>query len=171
MLYCAYGSNLHPGRLSARIDAAKLLGTAQLSDWALRFHKRSNVDNSGKCNIVPARARAGVYAAIFALDESGLARLDEIEGRGVGYEHTMIRLPEYGSVLAYVAQPSHIDEHLLPFGWYKEFVLAGCRYHGFDRSYVDSIHGLAHREDPDRHRHQREMKRIATMRFGVSGDE
>ena len=40
MLYAAYGSNLHPVRLSARVRAARLLGAGSVTGWELRFNKR-----------------------------------------------------------------------------------------------------------------------------------
>ena len=40
MLYAAYGSNLHPARLSRRAPSAEFVGTALLPGWELRLHKR-----------------------------------------------------------------------------------------------------------------------------------
>ena len=46
LLYAAYGSNLHPGRLQKRVDSARLEGTAFVADLSLTFDKRG-VDGSG----------------------------------------------------------------------------------------------------------------------------
>ena len=44
----AYGSNLHPFRLTHRVPSAKLLGVVSVPGKRLAFHKRSD-DGSGKC--------------------------------------------------------------------------------------------------------------------------
>ena len=49
ILYFAYGSNLHPIRLTKRVHEVEFVGIAELRSHALRFHKRS-IDNSAKCD-------------------------------------------------------------------------------------------------------------------------
>lgn len=46
--YLAYGSNLHPLRLTARVSSARPLGTVPMPGYKIAFHKRS-IDHSGKC--------------------------------------------------------------------------------------------------------------------------
>ena len=161
ILYAAYGSNLHPLRLRERIPLARLLGSARLADMTLRFHKRGQ-DGSGKCNIIPGAGE--VHAAIYALDLPGKLRLHEIEGVGQGYEEQRLHVPGFGECFTYSATASHIDDALLPFAWYRQLVVAGCRYHGFPRAYVARIGRLPAREDPDRERvarHSRLVERVS----------
>jgi gamma-glutamylcyclotransferase len=51
MLYFAYGSNMLTERLKARVPSTRPISPAILSDYDLRFHKRST-DKSGKCDII-----------------------------------------------------------------------------------------------------------------------
>lgn len=151
MLYAAYGSNLHPLRLSRRLATARLLGTSFLDDWSLRFHKRS-VDGSGKCSI--QNGSSGVHFAIYDISEADKQLLDTIEGVGSGYAEICIDVPGYGTCFSYTASDTHIDSSLLPYDWYKKLVLAGARAHGFPAAYIEKILSIAARRDPDLVRHQ-----------------
>lgn len=160
--YAAYGSNLHPHRLRERTGKARLLGTAPVDGLALRFHKRGSVDGSGKCNIVEAR-ESRVYVAVFELTQAGAEALDIAEGVGSGYEQSWIELDDFGRCLTYRAQPSHIDETLSPFDWYRDLVLAGCRYHGFPGVYIDAIDKIAAPADPDPERRAVHLELLRAM--------
>ena len=127
MHYAAYGSNLHPVRLTKRLASAKLVGTAHLAQWSLRFHKKSK-DQSGKCSIIPDPD--GVHFAIFDISEEDKLILDEIEGLGQGYSAISLDIPGFGPCASYIAEQTYIDDSLLPYDWYKELVLAGARFHG-----------------------------------------
>ena len=151
MRYAAYGSNLHPLRLSRRIASAKLIGTAFLPDWSLRFHKRS-VDASGKCSI--QRGSSGVHFAIYDISQSHKRILDKIEGVGSGYEMVSLTIPQYGQCFSYTASETHIDDTLEAYDWYRALVLAGARALGFPNDYVEGIVGAPSRRDPDAARHQ-----------------
>ncbi len=161
MLYAAYGSNLHPGRLRQRVPGAELLGTATLSHWRLAWHKRG-MDGSAKCDIVPHDGKR-VHIAVFHFSDRDLPRLDRAEGHGRGYEHHWLDLADFGQVLTYRAASTHIDDSLLAYEWYRAYVLAGCRFHDFDSRYIEAIRGLAHRPDPDPGRHQRHMAHLAAL--------
>ncbi len=149
--YAAYGSNLHPQRLSRRVASAQLLGTAFLPDWSLLFHKRS-VDASGKCSI--QRGSIGVHFAVYDISRADKRILDAIEGVGSGYELIKLELPEYGESFSYTASNSHIDDGLQPYDWYRALVLAGARTLDFPVDYVAGIAATRARRDPDAGRHQ-----------------
>lgn len=163
MLYLAYGSNLHPLRLSERAPSASLLGTAILPGWTLHFHKRGQ-DGSAKCNIVRAGPTESVYGAVFEIDRTDLQALDTAEGLGNGYEHHHLELAGYGRALTYMASESHIDQSLSPYQWYKEYVLLGCEYHEMHERYVAGIRTLPHCDDPNRERHRENMTLVEKMR-------
>lgn len=162
MRYAAYGSNLHPARLQKRTGPAELLGTAALTDMELRFHKRGNLDGSGKGNIIKRTGRT-VHVAVFEVSEPGIQELDKAEGVGSGYEKDLIVVPNFGPCLTYLAQATHIDESLMPFTWYRELVLAGCRYHGFPEDYVHSISSQESVTDPDADRHGRHLQLLESL--------
>jgi len=159
--YAAYGSNLHPKRLEQRTGPVEFLGTGRLDGLALRFHKRGNLDGSGKCNVIE-QANSYIYMAVFKLPDKSIEQLDEAEGLGSGYERGRIHVPDHGVCMTYYAQPSHIDDSLVPFSWYKELVLAGCRYHDFPAEYLEQIQAVAEVMDPDLKRHAINSKLLAS---------
>ena len=162
MLYAAYGSNLHPLRLERRIASARLLGTAALDGYALHFHKRS-VDGSGKCSI--ERGPGGVHVAIYELDESGLQRLDRIEGVGIGYERVTVEVPGFGACSSYTADPAYVDGRLQPYDWYREMVIRGGRYHGFPDAYIERVSAVNALPDPDLQRSEANWEIVNGLSF------
>jgi gamma-glutamylcyclotransferase len=160
--YAAYGSNLHPVRLMKRTGTARLLGTGIVDGLALRFHKRGNIDGSGKCNIVE-QSEDRVCMAIFEIPNSGMAALDVEEGVGSGYARSSVDVSGFGPCLTYRAQASHIDDELLPFSWYKDLVLAGCRLHGFPNEYIEAIEAVEAMTDPDPARHSLHVRLLETL--------
>jgi gamma-glutamylcyclotransferase len=162
VFYAAYGSNLHPLRLAERVPSARLVATAPFDGWRLVFHKRSNLDGSGKCNIVPADDRVWFTIYEIAADEKPL--LDRIEGLHNGYVDTQFDVPGHGTCFAYVATESHIDDRLSPYAWYKALVIAGIEYHGFPRDYLRRVHAVSHRDDPDAERHALNMSLVDRAR-------
>ncbi len=148
MLYAAYGSNLHPVRLQRRVPSATLLGAACVAGWRLSFHKRGR-DGSGKCSIHPADDQH-VHVAVFDIAASEKPWLDEIEGVGRGYAHAVIEVPGYGESHTYLG--THLDAGLVPFDWYRELVLAGCRFHRFPRAYVAAVEAIPVTGDHDAER-------------------
>lgn len=163
MKYAAYGSNLHPLRLSDRIASAQLVSSAFLPDWSLEFHKRSK-DQSGKCSI---RAGGdGVHLAVFEISREGKIALDRIEGVGEGYSEIFLYIPGYGQCVSYAATESHIDDSLKPYNWYKQLVLLGARFHGFPDDYLDQIESLPAIDDPDPIRRMRQWKVVQRVKTG-----
>jgi gamma-glutamylcyclotransferase len=149
--YFAYGSNLHPVRLGARVPSAELLGVAELPGHELRFCKRS-VDASAKCTVSPGRESQQVFGAVFRIGEREKVLLDRAEGLGSGYSEASERLAVAGrplDVFYYVAEVAYVDPDLQPYHWYKQLVLAGARYHGFPDRYVAWIESVESMDDPD----------------------
>ncbi len=164
--YLAYGSNLHPLRLTERIPSAMLIGTIDMPGRELTFHKRSFVDGTGKCTIIESAA-SHMYGALFSLNPKDESVLDRIEGLGQGYKKQLVRCPlgeTTYEAFTYVATKSHIDEKLSPYTWYKEIVLAGARYHGFPQDYIDSIKAVEAIQDPDHARRTTNENILMTLR-------
>ena len=145
--YLAYGSNLHPARIGARLGAVTPLGTIELPGWALRFHKFSE-DGSGKCNLIAEPASAA-YGVVYEFSLENKQYLDAIEGVGRGYTDARIELPRFGEAWVYLAEPSYINEDLVPYDWYHAFVLDGARLNKFPAPYVAQITRVAPNRDPD----------------------
>jgi hypothetical protein len=106
-----------------------------------------------------------VIGVLFSFDPAERAKLDEAEGVGSGYEHAIVTvINEKGrrrKVLTYLATPDYIDDSLKPYGWYKDFVLAGAREHGlppeYIKEYIQSVEAI---EDPNK---VRDKKQRATL--------
>lgn len=164
LIYFAYGSNMSTARLRERIPSCKSLGTAILPGHELRFHKRST-DKSGKCNAFASGNDNSVIGVLFSFDPAERAKLDKAEGVGSGYEHAMVTvINDKGrrrKVITYLATPEYIDDSLKPYGWYKDFVLAGGREHGLPSEYIAKyIQSVEAIEDPNK---TRDKKQRATL--------
>lgn len=164
VVYFAYGSNMSTVRLRERMPSCKPLGIATLPGHALRFHKRS-VDRSGKCTAFATDNEDNVIGVLFSFDPAERALLDRAEGVGNGYEHaTVTVINDKGrrrKVLTYLATPDYIDESLKPYGWYKDFVLAGATEHDLPPEYVaEYIQSVETIDDPDK---ARDTKQRATL--------
>jgi gamma-glutamylcyclotransferase (GGCT)/AIG2-like uncharacterized protein YtfP len=165
VLYFAYGSNLCSPRLRSRTPSARVLGTARLSGYDLRFNKCGR-DGSAKGNIV--RAECNVFGVVYDIDDAEMPDLDRAEDLGTGYQRIKLAVhladhTEATSVLSYEALPDAIDETLTPFAWYVELVLAGAAEHDLPASYIEQIRRVEVVPDPDvaRARKQRTLLEAA----------
>ena len=168
--YLAYGSNLHPLRLGARIDAPRVIGVVELRGYRLAFHKRG-MDGSGKClfyDEVDGMQR--VYGVLYAIDGRLAAALDALEGPGYRRQHLSVSVSArtYTPYL-YAAAPGHRDPGLVPYHWYKGLVLAGARYHGLPADYLATIDAIHSVPDPNRRRSQDNELLLARLRASLHG--
>ena len=161
VLYAAYGSNLHPIRLSERLSSARLKGTGFLPGMSVGFHKRS-VDGSGKCTI--DEGGDGVYVAVYEISTDDKKRLDAIEGVGQGYTDETVDVPGFSACMTYVGEPGYIDRSSVPYLWYRELVVLGCRYHGFPRHYIERLEATDVLADPDPERRAKNSELIERIR-------
>ncbi len=152
MLYLAYGSNLHPQRLIERVGPVGLRGAVCLPGWRLSFDKRGS-DGSAKANL---RAAPGgehqAFGAVFELDRSQYGQLDRFEGAGRGYDSFFLDVLLDGQVVEAVTylSPAHWQSRSArPWGWYRDLVLAGARFHRFPRAAIDQLTTLSVLDDPD----------------------
>lgn len=135
--YFAYGSNMHHGRLSARVASARSVAIARLPDHRLVFHKRG-ADGSGKASIV-ADSGLEVWGVLYTLSARHAADLDAIEGSG--YERIRLEIQQSPagdivSAFSYRARPHVIEYGLQPYSWYLEFLLQGAAHHDLPAHYV-----------------------------------
>lgn len=162
MLYFAYGSNMFSKRLRERVPSCQATGAFHLVGWRLAFNKRASKDGSGKCTIAPSGGRdETVHGVVFDIDASEMPILDKIEGLGVGYlskELEVCRGDEGVSVFTYVGQDSYLDDSLVPYDWYRAFVVAGAREHKLPEEYVRRILEVPVSPDPDQGRAARNRR-------------
>ena len=158
VIYFAYGSNMSSRRLQARVPSAAVYGRAVLYGYQLRFHKRSLVDNSAKCDAYetgdPNDLTRGV---LFLFDADEQAQLDMCEGEG--YKVVQVEVETEGGrrleALTYLAVL--IDAELRPYPWYKRHVLEGAREHALPAEYIAWIESVVTQEDNNRERCEREL--------------
>lgn len=150
-LYFAYGSNMSSQRLRAanRAPSAQPIEVACLEGYRLTFDKVGR-DGSAKCDcehtgLVSDR----VYGIVYSIQLTDKARLDEIEGVGIGYDDATVAVTSVRGVhsahtyLATVKNPT-----LAPFHWYKRHVLDGAREWNLPADYVRMIEQIASVDDP-----------------------
>ena len=156
-LYFAYGSNLHVGRLLARIQDAVPVESALLPRHALRFNKRGR-DGSGKCSVVP-HAGAEVAGVIYRIARTGLARLDRFEGSGYRRNPIVVHGLDSGRryrAHCYVAKAAAIDDACVAYDWYRDIVVAGAESHGLPAAYIDQLRATPARPDPNGRRRRQQ---------------
>lgn len=162
LYYLAYGSNLHPLRLTERLPSARLLGPVELPGYRLAFHKRGE-DDSGKGNLLPADEMTAV-GALFEIAAAERPALDRFEGEGYGV--CDIRVTHAGvtyDCFTYMAEHTHVDDDLKPYDWYKALILLGAMYHRAPAPYLHMIRAVEAISDPDEQRRQRHQALIARI--------
>jgi hypothetical protein len=125
------------------------------------------VDKSAKCNACASGNDNSVIGILFSFDPAERAELDKAEGVGSGYEHAMVTvINDKGrrrKVLTYLATSDYIDDSLKPYGWYKDFVLAGGKEHGLPPEYIaEFIESVEAIEDPDETRDKKQRSRLVS---------
>ncbi len=148
-------------RLKERCSSARPLGVARLPGHELRWHKTST-DGSGKCDVVPGNVDHTVFGVVYEIDANQKAALDRAEGLGHGYEKkdaTVIL--NGGAVTVSIYFATKTDPALKPHAWYKALVVAGAKEHGLPTPYIASLEAIEASEDPDRARHDRNMRMVS----------
>jgi len=166
--YLAFGSNLTPARLFARVGVCPVVGVASVPGYRMAFRKRGN-DDSGKCDLFKSTVNDVAEGVVFALPEEKRAVLDRFEGVGNGYEVVEIDADIDGTiqrVVAYQAQPPFIDDDLKPYRWYRDFVLEGGRRFGLSPAWIEQVESTAFMEDSNEDRAARNRRIL-----GLSDDE
>ncbi len=146
----AYGSNMRTSRLKVRTPSAKPLGIGQLKDHVLRWHKTGS-NGSGKCDVVhTGRDGDVVWGVLYTLDVAEKPALDEAEALGIGY--TEIRADIVTSdenIAAWLYVAIDIDASLIPYDWYKAFVVEGAREHALPQDYIAVLEAIVAKPDAD----------------------
>lgn len=164
--YFAYGSNLHPLRLRERVPSATLIGVVEARSRKLAFPKRGK-DLSGKCNIYETGNKKDVvYGVLYEMDIKDKPNLDRAESKGYGYNERTVSFTLNGRSympFTYIADDKYIDDSLFPYVWYKQFVIAGARYHSMPKEYIVWLDSFTSVADPDNKRNSENLARLAGM--------
>ena len=129
--------------------------------YSLCFHKRSWTDGTGKCNaFYTGNTYDEVIGVVYKILSSEKSELDLYEGVGKGYEVQSIDVlhdNKERAVFTYIAEEAHVDDLLVPYSWYKRYVIHGARHHGLPEIYIQSLNSVQSIEDPDRCRAESEL--------------
>lgn len=147
--YFAYGSNMNPARLAARIGATRRVMAGVLHDYSLRFDKASKIAGISHANVA-AIVGERVEGALFELEcPEQIQMMDPFEGYPADYErHRLPVTTREGDIEAwvYIAAPGTTATALRPAREYLEHLLAGEPY--LSRAYharlarVETVSGL-----------------------------
>jgi gamma-glutamylcyclotransferase len=167
LYYFAYGSNLHPLRLTARTPSAQFIGLATVPGYKLCFHKYHQHDKSGKCNMyLTDQGNDVVIGAVYELIVDEKPILDGFEGPGYRCDSISVELNgKQHACFVYIAENSHIDDQLVPHCWYKNIVLMGAEYHRLPEDYIDAIRQVNATKDPNADRHEQHYGLIDQMKI------
>ncbi len=166
----AYGSNMCTGRLVLRTPSAHPVCIAHLGSHRLRFHKRSQ-DGSAKADASRTDDPSDrVWGVVFEIDPAEEEALDRAEGYRSGYDKRDVtvtsRTGEAIVATMYYAEPTAIIDGVLPYTWYRNFVVIGALEHGLPEEYVALLASPNATRDPDlaRERENAEVARVAMWR-------
>lgn len=156
MLIFAYGSNMNLNRLAKRVTSAEKVTNAFLTGHRVVCNKISN-DGSAKANIIKTDVPAeSVWGVLFSIDSNQKALLDKAEGLGKGYnEGTLTFFDETNNSYVaqiYIADSNSIDNTLLPYDWYKEFIVTGGIQNKLPADYISQLQSIPCVPDPDEKR-------------------
>ena len=148
--------------MRGRASSVERVGAATLPGYTISWGKRS-VDGSGKCTIAVSSTEAMVHGVLYRLPADEKAELDLVEGLGTGYDEAMVWVETPAGPRAattYVAAPTHVDDGLEPYSWYRDLVVAGAVEAGMPDDYVRRLAKAGARPDPDSSREARNRAAI-----------
>lgn len=126
--YFAYGSNMNPARVEARIGDTRRALPGVLVDHVLRFDKASKVPGISHANVAP-RKGARVEGALFELrSPDQIHDMDPFEGHPDDYRRHRLPIETAEGVIeawVYIATPGTTADALRPAREYLEHLLRG----------------------------------------------
>jgi gamma-glutamylcyclotransferase (GGCT)/AIG2-like uncharacterized protein YtfP len=139
ILYFAYGSNMDMRRFRRRCPDATVAGRASLRGYRLGFTRYSSAEKGGVADIV-AEPDAVVWGALYEIDESCFAALDDYEGAPRAYRRETVRVLDDGGAereaVAYVANKTG---EFAPSRQYLAQIVQGARDHELPDDYVRGL--------------------------------
>ena len=143
-------------RLTKRVPSAVKVCNAFLPGYKLVCNKISK-DGSAKANIMKTDNLAElVWGVLFTIDDKEKPLLDKAEGLGKGYnEDKLTFFDDAGNTYTaqvYIADSNSIDNTLLPYDWYKEFIISGAIQNKLPAEYILQLQSITCIRDHDEER-------------------
>jgi gamma-glutamylcyclotransferase len=156
MLIFSYGSNMNLNRLTQRVPSAVKLCNAFVPGYKLVCNKVSK-DGSAKANIIRTDILTELlWGVLFNINSNEKPLLDKAEGLGMGYnEDTLTFFDETDNSYAaqvYIADSKAIDDNLIPYDWYKEFIVSGAIQNKLPVEYIAKLQSITCVRDHDEER-------------------
>ncbi len=133
--YIAYGSNLNIGQMQWRCPDARIIGTAEMKDWRLKFKG----SKTGSYLTVEKENGSSVPVAVWEVSKEDEMKLDRYEGFPTFYYKKELTLPIKGirtgkvrtrKVFVYIM---HEDRPIgVPSAVYMQVCAEGYKDFGFD---------------------------------------
>ena len=165
----AYGSNMNINRLKERVPSAIKVCNSSVEGYKFLFNKKSNVDGSAKGNIHQTNDAADkVWGVVFEIAESDKSGLDKVEGLGKGYNEQQIELlDDKGNAVqaqVYVADAGAINNEVVPFDWYKAFIVSGAEQNNLPADYTKTLKNATAKVDKNVQRSQQQQAILAGIK-------
>ena len=143
MLYFAYGSNMHPGKMQERCPGCSFIAAAKFLDHRLAFSRLSATwRGGGVANIQPA-AGSVVHGVIWDITEIHRDSLDVYEGYPTAYTRKDVVVETFHgrtvTAFAYFARP--VGEYQ-PSRRYLQQIIEGARAHHLSPEYVAFLEAI-----------------------------
>jgi gamma-glutamylcyclotransferase len=94
-----------------------------------------------------------VWGVLFNIDSKEKRLLDKAEGLGIGYnEDRLTFIDENNNTHAaqvYIGDSKSLNNDLLPYDWYKEFIVTGAMQNNLPRHYISQLQSISCTTDPD----------------------
>lgn len=157
MLIFAYGSNMNLDRRTQRVPSAVKVCNVFLPGYKLVCNKVSKKDGSAKANIIKTdNLTELVWGVLFTIDKTEKTSLDKAEGLDKGYnEDTLTFFDDTNNsyvAQVYIADSNSIDNNLLPFDWYKDFIVSGAIQNKLPVEYISQLKSMGFVRDHDEKR-------------------
>ena len=154
MLIFAYGSNMNINRLTKRVPSATKVSNVFLSGYKLVCNKVSKKDRYAKANIEKSYiATKIVWGVLFEIDNNEKKLLDKAEGLGKGYNENCLTFTDENSLKhiaqVYIADSNSINNSLVAFDWYKEFIITGAIQNQLPADYISQLQSIPFIPDSD----------------------
>lgn len=156
ILSFGYGSNMLLRKVQVNVPSAIKLSNAFLPGFRFAFNKKSK-DGSGKGNLIETKNPDDkVWGIVIQIADDEKKALDKEEGLGKGYnEKNIIVTPDREQpieVLAYIADPTHVQDDLWPYDWYRDMVVLGAIENNISQRYISFLKQFPFTIDPDQRR-------------------
>jgi hypothetical protein len=133
------------------VPSATFISNAKLPKHKIKFHKKST-DGSAKANAFETfNPNDFMLGVVFNINENEKSSLNDAEGLGHGYleKNVTVVLSDGSEEIAqvYYADNVAIDESLIPYSWYMDFIVVGAEDYQFPENYITALKNIATKHD------------------------